>query len=104
MSKPTYPDYLNNDDLPKQEFSPGYDPVETYPKELGLLDKVGARLFEDDVVYYGDHYYRLYLRENGEIEMFACTFGYEHDITPDKAAQFKRVGTFPDLKQLLACD
>lgn len=73
--------------------------------QLCLKDNEGTILYEDDVVYDGKDYYRIYTNDHkGEFEMMACTKGYQHSLQPKDMKALKRVGTFEDLKPLLVCD
>lgn len=75
---------------------------------LNLTDKNGIEIFEDDILFDGTDYHRIYTSESrptlGEIEMICCTLGYTHNIKQSDLISFERIGSFDENKHLLECD
>lgn len=71
---------------------------------MNLFDKNGVALHHDDVMFDGVHYFRVYEKEDGEVEAIACTYGYLHDIKQENLAEFERVGTYAGNEKLFECD
>ncbi|MCW3109950.1 MAG: hypothetical protein JWQ09_4456 [Segetibacter sp.] len=58
----------------------------------------------DDVIYDGKDYYRLYVRDNGEVTGISCTKGYILNIQQKDLENFVRIGTFKGNEHLFECD
>lgn len=71
---------------------------------LCLTDNIGLQLSNDDVIYDGKDYYRIYKNGNDEFEMLSCTNGYKHNIQPKDLASFERIGTYAENEHLFICD
>ena len=71
---------------------------------MNLTDKNGVALNHDDVMFNGVHYFRLFDRENGEVEAIACTYGYMHDIKQEDLTDFERIGPYIGNEKLFECD
>lgn len=72
--------------------------------ELPLKDKDGNQIFNEDVLFGENTYWSIWKIESRQIEMFACTFGYKHNVTQETIKDFKRMGDFETNKHLLECD
>lgn len=76
--------------------------------KLGLADKNGLELNQDDILFNGNDYYRIYISKSipslGQVEMISCTKGYLHDIKQDDLKEFEYVGNIETHKHLLECD
>lgn len=74
-----------------------------FPEDL--LDKGGERVYEDDVVWDGTHYFRIYWNEKQpQVEAISPTYGYLHNLTSKDVSQFKRIGTFEEVEHLMIVD
>lgn len=72
-----------------------------FPK---LHDRNGAPICEDDVIFDGNDYYRIYWNElHPQVEAFSTTYGYLHNLTQKDMKSFERVGTFEECEKWL-CD
>jgi hypothetical protein len=69
-----------------------------------LHDKNGIKIQEDDVIYNGLDYYRIYTTDLNETEMLSCTNGYLHDIKQEYLKDFERIGTYLGNESLFECD
>lgn len=70
-----------------------------------LLDKNGAHIHEDDVIYNGEHYFRIYWNEKQpQVEAISPTYGYLHELTPKDVSNFERIGTFEEAEHLMVVD
>lgn len=71
----------------------------------GLTDKNGTVIREDDAIYNGKDYYRIYWNEKQpQVEAISCTNGYLHNITQEDLKQFERIGTYAENQHLFECD
>lgn len=67
------------------------------PQFPNLHDKNGQRINEDDVIYDGKDYYRIYWNElHPQVEAYSPTYGYIHDLNQKDMDSFERVGTFEE--------
>ena len=73
-------------------------------KSLTLRDNKGCILLNDDVVYDGIDYYRIYISNHNEFEMLSCTNGYMHNVQPKDLINFVKIGRFSINKHLFECD
>lgn len=71
---------------------------------MNLTDKNGIKINHDDVIYNGVHYFRIYDREDGEVEAISCTYGYMHNIKQSDLSDFECVGTYEGNENLFNCD
>lgn len=70
-----------------------------------LIDRNGAKINEDDVIYNGEHYFRVYWNEKQpQIEAISPTYGYLHNLTQKELLHFKRIGTFIECENLMQAD
>lgn len=70
-----------------------------------LIDKNGVKINEDDVVYNGEHYFRIYWNEKQpQVEAISPTYGYLHDLTQKDLSHFERIGTFNECEDLMRVD
>ena len=73
-------------------------------KKLNLTDKNGIEINHEDVIYNQSDYYRIFKRDDGEVEAISCTKGYLHDIKQEDLTEFKRIGTYIGNEHLFECD
>jgi hypothetical protein len=74
-------------------------------RELGVSDKMGEALYQNDIVFDNEDYYRIYFNESvQQIEAYCCTKGYLHNLTPEEVRKFKRIGTCEEFPELLNCE
>jgi hypothetical protein len=71
---------------------------------MNLFDKNGVALHHDDVMFDGVHYYRIYDKDDVEVEAISCTDGYMHDIKQEDITNFERIGTYVGNEKLFECD
>lgn len=79
---------------------------------LALKDKNGTVLFDSCIIFgkvpgEGDneHYWNLGLSPNdGSFEMFACTYGYVHNVQPNHLKDCVLIGSLKEFGHLLECD
>jgi len=64
--------------------------------------EVGNDTIDDDVLFDGKHYWRIYVAQDGSIEMVG--FGYLHNITQDALKDFERIGKYHDNDHLMVVD
>lgn len=70
-----------------------------------LHDKKGQPVNEEDVIYDGKDYYRIYWNElHPQVEAFSPTYGYLHDLTQKDMESFERVGTFDECEGIMGGD
>ena len=70
-----------------------------------LVDKNGTSINEDDVIFNGEHYFRIYWnKKQPQVEAISPTYGYLHNLIPDDVAKFERAGTFEECEHLMAID
>ncbi|MCS2891753.1 hypothetical protein NXY11_15665 [Parabacteroides faecis] len=68
-------------------------------------DKKGSQIFEDDVLFNGEHYFRIYWNERqSQIEAISPTYGYLHNLTQEDLSHFERIGTFMECESLMIVD
>ena len=69
-----------------------------------LVDKTGQRIYEDDVIYDGEDYYRIYWNERfPQVEAIGGG-GYLHNITQKDLSRFERIGPFEENEELMIFD
>lgn len=70
-----------------------------------LVDVNGNSIKEDDVVFDGENYFRIYWNDrHPQVEAFSPTYGYIHIITQETASSFKRIGTYEECEHLMIVD
>lgn len=70
-----------------------------------LIDKNGTNIHEDDVIYNGKHYFRIYWNEKQpQIEAISSTYGYLHNLTQEELSHFERIGSFIECENLMQVD
>ena len=70
----------------------------------GLVDKNGDAIAEDDVIYDGRDYYRIYWNSYlNEVEAVGDP-GYLQDTTPDNLSRFIRIGPYSENQELMISD
>ena len=76
---------------------------QNFPKSL--TDKNGNAIGEDDIIFDGEHYFRIYWNERQpQVEAISPTYGYLHNLTQEDVAKFERIGTFDEHEQLMQVD
>ena len=61
-----------------------------------LVDKNGDRIYEDDIIYNGEDYYRIYWNSlHPNVEAIGSR-GYIHDLTQKGLSHFVRIGPFEE--------
>lgn len=81
------------------------------------LDKNGIQICDDDILYDGTHYwsYATYgtmgkdkdgnrMKVPMDPYLFACTYGYQHDLSAELFDGMEIVGNAIDTPHLLECD
>jgi hypothetical protein len=72
---------------------------------LGVTDKMGEQIFDNDIVFDNEDYYQIYFNVSvQQIEAHCCTKGYLHNLSPDEIKKFKRIGTAEEHPNLLSCE
>lgn len=72
---------------------------------IDLTDKNGNIVNEDDVIFNGEHYFRIYWNtKQPQVEAISPTYGYLQINTKEDILQFERVGTFKEVEHLLVVD
>lgn len=62
-----------------------------------LTDKNGEPIKEDDVIYNGKDYYRIYWNSTQpQVEAISSTNGYMHEINQSDLQSFERIGTYAE--------
>lgn len=70
-----------------------------------LLDRNGVQIHEDDVIYNGEHYFRIYWNEKQpQVEAISPTYGYLHNLTQEELSHFERIGSFIECEDLMQVD
>lgn len=70
-----------------------------------LVDKYEQLIREDDVIFDGENYFRIYWNERQpQIEAISPTYGYLHNLSQDTLKIFERIGTFQECEHLLIVD
>jgi hypothetical protein len=70
-----------------------------------LIDKQGQRIAEDDVIFDGNNYFRIYWNEKQpQVEAISPTYGYLHNLSQDELKNFERIGTFQECEHLMIVD
>ncbi len=73
-----------------------------FPKNL--VDKDGNKIYEDDVIYDGEDYYRIYWNNlHPNVEAIGGN-GYLHDLTQKDLSRFVRIGPFDEHQDLMIVD
>lgn len=77
--------------------------VSEFPTDL--VDKNGQRIYEDDVIYDGEDYYRIYWNERfPQVEAIGGPGGYIHNLTQKDLSRFVRIGPFEEHQFLMIVD
>lgn len=67
-----------------------------------LLDKNGKKINEDDVIFDGKHYFRIYWDNiHSSVEAISPTFGYLRDPNKENYSKYERIGTFQEAESLI---
>ena len=67
-----------------------------------LIDKNGQLISDDDVIFDGKDYYRIYWNPRyPQVEAISPTNGYLHNLTQKEIKNFERCGTFNECEHLL---
>lgn len=70
-----------------------------------LVDKHGNPVKEDDVIFNGENYFRIYWNEKQpQVEAISPTYGYLHNLSQDELNHFERIGTFAECEHLMTID
>lgn len=70
-----------------------------------LIDKYGHSLREDEVIFDGENYFRIYWNEKQpQVEAISPTYGYLHNLSQDELKKFERIGTFQECEHLMFGD
>lgn len=70
-----------------------------------LFDKYSKKINEDDVIFNGEHYFRIYWNEKQpQVEAISPTYGYLHNLTQKDVSMFERIGTFNENEHLMIVD
>jgi len=70
-----------------------------------LVDKHGTSINEDDVIFNGEHYFRIYWNEKQpQVEAISPTHGYLHNLSQSDLSTFERIGTFVECEYLMFGD
>lgn len=77
--------------------------VSKFPSSL--VDKNEQRIYEDDVIYDGKDYYRIYWNPRfPQVEAISPTNGYLHDLKQKDLSRFERIGPFEEHQDLMIAD
>ncbi|MDE5838189.1 MAG: hypothetical protein K2H39_03970 [Paramuribaculum sp.] len=76
--------------------------VSKFPSDL--VDKNGQRIYEDDVIYDGEDYYRIYWNPMFPQVEAVGGGGYIHNITQKDLSRFERIGPFEENEELMVFD
>ena len=71
--------------------------------KYGTNIQVGTKEIDDDVLFDGIDYFRIYTTPDGTIEMLGRT-GYIHNVTHEKLSKFERIGKYADQESLFVVD
>ena len=74
----------------------------SFKDKFGNQIEVGNATIDDDVLFDGTHYWRIYEAEDGSVEMVG--YGYIHNVTQDILDSFERIGKYEENKHLLLVD
>ena len=67
-----------------------------------LVDKNGQPISDDDVIFDGQDYFRIYWNPRfPQVEAISPTYGYLHNLSQDDLNKFERCGTFGECEHLL---
>ncbi len=75
----------------------------------GLLDRYGNGLFEDCIIYAkvedGNwHFFSVWTKEDGIIDMYSCTYGYVHNLNQASISQCVLIGSNDEFGFTQNCD
>lgn len=77
--------------------------ISKFPNDL--IDKDGTSVKEDDVIFDGENYFRIYWNEKQpQVEAISPTYGYLHNLSQDEIKKFERIGTFKECEHLMTVD
>lgn len=67
-----------------------------------LFDKNGEKINEDDVIFDGEHFFRIYWDdENQRLEAISQTYGYLRNPDTEDYSKYERAGTFKEVERIL---
>ncbi len=70
-----------------------------------LIDKAGKTIHEDDVIFDGENYFRVFWNDpTNEVAAFSTTYGYLEDTSKDNLSRLERIGTFDECEHLMEND
>ena len=77
--------------------------ADIFPSDL--VDKNGQRIYEDDVIYDEENYYRIYWNPRfSQVEAIGGPGGYIHNLTQKDLSRFVRIGPFEENEDLMVDD
>lgn len=70
-----------------------------------LIDKYERSVQEDDVIFDGENYFRIYWNpRQPQVEAISPTYGYLHNLSQDVLKKYERIGTFQECEHLMFGD
>lgn len=67
-----------------------------------LFDKNGTKINEDDVIFNGEHYFRVYWdSKNESIEAISPTYGYLRNPNIENYTKYERIGTYEEMESVI---
>lgn len=70
-----------------------------------LIDKDGKPIHEDDVIFDGENYFRVFWNDpTNEVAAFSTTYGYLEDTSQKNLSRLERIGTFDESEHLMEND
>ena len=70
-----------------------------------LVDKLGQKIQESDVIFDGENYFRIYYNpRHPQVEAISPTYGYLHNLSQGDLNKFERIGPFKECEHLLFGD
>lgn len=74
-----------------------------FPQDL--MDRSGKRICEDDVIFDGENYFRVFWNDpTNEVAAFSTTYGYLEDTSKENLSRLERIGTFDECEHLMEND